>query len=265
MRSGIFCLDGLDGGTTFEGYEYGKVPKIGNVLSGLPHAYNEGDGICSFRFRGKVIRAKVSDRVMDVLAVVDEFSSSRESILREVAVMSRFHGNFISENYRPTAVGILVDNESGKVLIARSKKGSWHFPQGGVGIMNDTYAYDSDYAVESPILTIKRELKEELGVSDLERHTLSTEVGSFGVRAEYKPGRRLKVDSDVGTGRSVTWFSGKEYVTVFFEVNSSGINLAPDEDEISDVNWVGAEELSDYGVNLDKTGYPEVLTGLLGR
>ena len=195
-------------------------------------------------FQGRILQVSNSMTLSDFFLEYSVFRDDHDSSLEEIFLRSDLGLNYVSENYRPTGVGVMV-NPKGQVLISQSVKGGWHIPQGGLNFMYDPFDVRSKQVIlESPIYGIRRELEEELGSKVLDEVFGCMMLGGQ-MKKEFEIGRSPKVDEVLG--KSIKWFCGKSYVTaVFFVAGEPLIELDPK--EIQSVEWVFPQNFPDYGI-----------------
>ena len=150
----------------------------------------------------------------------------------------------MSLNYRPGVVGVFKNKKNMVLVGERSDAlGQWQFPQGGLQEGED----DRD--------GIKREMKEEVGVSDFKIIIRSSST------TEYLFPQKLSYPEDKAPydGQSHRWF--------LLEFNSTQEDFLPDtsniDDEFVNFKWVSPQEAYDNIVSWKKESYKKGLA-LLG-
>lgn len=258
MINKIKYLPELHAEGTFEEFSDTLYRDSSSVLSVLPGYDDRRDGVYRFQYRGEKRVFDLTENISSALMEIID-SDNLDIILREIGAMSFFHGSFGARQFRPTIVGVLL-NSNDEVLLLKSSKGSFHFPQGGIGIekafFSDPSNSDPDYIVDSPILALDRELEEEVNVVNFSDLSKDVELSPFVVRSHYSPGRKMKVDANVGCGLGVEWRSGKDYLTAYAEVDSADfdVDVMNGDGEIENFMWHPVSTLDEVGINLEKTG-----------
>jgi len=136
------------------------------------------------------------------------------------------------DQFRIAVLAILVNNE-GKVLIGSSPRdGGYKFPQGGL-LKN-----------ENALTGVKRELKEELGISitDDDIESLYDEK----VRYLYPPEDPYYI------------YKGQELFVVKIQYNTS-MQLIPQDDEFEELHWINPSELTSFDVRFRLKAYIRAL------
>ncbi len=136
------------------------------------------------------------------------------------------------KTFRIAAMAVLV-NDQNKVLIGSSPRdGGFKFPQGGL---------ESN---EDPLTGIKRELKEELGVSISDKDILK--VISEKVQYLYPPEDPYFI------------YKGQRLSVIKVRYNTS-MKLIPQDDEFEELCWIQPKELKNYDVGFRFEAYLKAL------
>ncbi len=136
---------------------------------------------------------------------------------------------------KPVRIGVLaiLVNESGKVLIGSSPRdGGYKFPQGGLEPNEDI------------VTGVKRELKEELGISI----TVDDIVCVCGQKVSY----RYPADDPYYI------FKAQELSVVKIKYNTS-MKLVPQDDEFDKLYWISPTDLHYYNTNFRAKAYQKAL------
>ena len=133
---------------------------------------------------------------------------------------------------RKAVMAIIVNNQ-GKILIGSSPRdGGYKFPQGGL------------LANEDVVTGIKRELKEELGISITDDDILT--VYPEKVRYYYP------------TNDPYYIFKGQELSVVKIQYDTSMV-LVPQDDEFDELHWIHPKDLSKFDVRFRLDAYTRAL------
>ena len=136
-------------------------------------------------------------------------------------------------------VGIMLINDNKKVFVGKriDNKSAWQMPQGGV---------DQD---ENIVDAVKRELKEETGVSSIKIIKKSDKIYTYDL-PDYLLG---KIWKGRFKGQKQTWFLAQ------FLGTDDEINLDQKNAEFKEWKWVGINELPDLIVPFKKNLYQELV------
>ena len=136
-------------------------------------------------------------------------------------------------------VGIMLINDNKKIFVGKriDNKSAWQMPQGGV---------DQD---ENIVDAVKRELKEETGVSSIKIIKKSDKIYTYDL-PDYLLG---KIWKGRFKGQKQTWFLAQ------FLGTDDEINLDQKNEEFKEWKWVGINELPDLIVPFKKNLYQELV------
>ena len=136
-------------------------------------------------------------------------------------------------------VGIMLINDNKKIFVGKriDNKSAWQMPQGGV---------DQD---ENIVDAVKRELKEETGVSSIKIIKKSDKIYTYDL-PDYLLG---KIWKGRFKGQKQTWFLAQ------FLGTDDEINLDQKNAEFKEWKWVGINELPDLIVPFKKNLYQELV------
>ena len=136
-------------------------------------------------------------------------------------------------------VGIMLINDNKKIFVGKriDNKSAWQMPQGGV---------DQD---ENIVDAVKRELKEETGVSSIKIIKKSDKIYTYDL-PDYLLG---KIWKGRFKGQKQTWFLAQ------FLGTDDEINLDQKNAEFKEWKWVGINELPDLIVTFKKNLYQELV------
>ena len=136
-------------------------------------------------------------------------------------------------------VGIMLINDNKKIFVGKriDNKSAWQMPQGGV---------DQD---ENIVDAVKRELKEETGVSSIKIIKKSDKIYTYDL-PDYLLG---KIWKGRFKGQKQTWFLAQ------FLGTDDEINLDQKNAEFKEWKWVGINELPDLIVPFKKNLYRELV------
>lgn len=136
-------------------------------------------------------------------------------------------------------VGIMLINDNKKIFVGKriDNKSAWQMPQGGV---------DQD---ENIVDAVKRELKEETGVSSIKIIKKSDKIYTYDL-PDYLLG---KIWKGRFKGQKQTWFLAQ------FLGTDDEINLDQKNAEFKEWKWVGINELPDLIVPFKKKLYQELV------
>jgi len=136
-------------------------------------------------------------------------------------------------------VGIMLINNIKKIFVGKriDNKSAWQMPQGGV---------DQD---EDIVDAVKRELKEETGVSSIKIIKKSDKIYKYDL-PDYLLGKTWKGRFK---GQKQTWFLAQ------FLGTDDEINLDQKNAEFKEWKWVGINELPDLIVPFKKNLYQELV------
>ena len=136
-------------------------------------------------------------------------------------------------------VGIMLINDNKKIFVGKriDNKLAWQMPQGGV---------DQD---ENIVDAVKRELKEETGVSSIKIIKISDKIYTYDL-PDYLLG---KIWKGRFKGQKQTWFLAQ------FLGTDDEINLDQKNAEFKEWKWVGINELPDLIVPFKKNLYQELV------
>jgi len=136
-------------------------------------------------------------------------------------------------------VGIMLINDNKKIFVGKriDNKSAWQMPQGGV---------DQD---ENIVDAVKRELKEETGVSSIKIIKKSDKIYTYDL-PDYLLG---KIWKGRFKGQKQTWFLAQ------FLGTDDEINLDQKNAEFKEWKWVGINELPDLIVPFKKDLYQELV------
>ena len=136
-------------------------------------------------------------------------------------------------------VGIMLINDNKKIFVGKriDNKSAWQMPQGGV---------DQD---ENIVDAVKRELKEETGVSSIKIIKKSDKIYTYDL-PDYLLG---KIWKGKFKGQKQTWFLAQ------FLGTDDEINLDQKNAEFKEWKWVGINELPDLIVPFKKNLYQELV------
>jgi putative (di)nucleoside polyphosphate hydrolase len=136
-------------------------------------------------------------------------------------------------------VGIMLINGNKKIFVGKriDNKSAWQMPQGGV---------DQD---ENIVDAVKRELKEETGVSSIKIIKKSDKTYTYDL-PDYLLG---KIWKGRFKGQKQTWFLAQ------FLGTDDEINLDQKNAEFKEWKWVGINELPDLIVPFKKKLYQELV------
>ena len=136
-------------------------------------------------------------------------------------------------------VGIMLINDNKKIFVGKriDNKSAWQMPQGGV---------DQD---ENIVDAVKRELKEETGVSSIKIIKKSDKIYTYDL-PDYLLG---KIWKGRFKGQKQTWFLAQ------FLVTDDEINLDQKNAEFKEWKWVDINELPDLIVPFKKNLYQELV------
>ena len=134
-------------------------------------------------------------------------------------------------------VGIMLINDNKKIFVGKriDNKSAWQMPQGGV---------DQD---ENIVDAVKRELKEETGVSSIKIIKKSDKIYTYDL-PDYLLG---KIWKGRFKGQKQTWFLAQ------FLGTDDEINLDQKNAEFKEWKWVDINELPDLIVPFKKNLYQE--------
>lgn len=133
---------------------------------------------------------------------------------------------------RKAAMAVIINND-GKVLIGSSPRdGGYKFPQGGLEPKEDV------------VSGIKREIKEELGVSITDSDILF--VSTKKVRYTYPPEDPYYI------------FRSQELSVVKIKYNST-MKMIPQDDEFDNLLWINPADLPKYNTNFRSKAYKKAL------
>jgi putative (di)nucleoside polyphosphate hydrolase len=136
-------------------------------------------------------------------------------------------------------VGIMLINDNKKIFVGKriDNKSAWQMPQGGI---------DQD---ENIVDAVKRELKEETGVSSIKIIKKSDKIYTYDL-PDYLLG---KIWKGRFKGQKQTWFLAQ------FLGTDDEINLDQKNAEFKEWKWVGINELPDLIVPFKKNLYQELV------
>jgi len=136
-------------------------------------------------------------------------------------------------------VGIMLINDNKKIFVGKriDNKSAWQMPQGGV---------DQD---ENIVDAVKRELKEETGVSSIKIIKKSDKIYTYDL-PDYLLG---KIWKGRFKGQKQTWFLAQ------FLGTDDEIYLDQKNAEFKEWKWVGINELPDLIVPFKKDLYQELV------
>mgnify|MGYP002629566249 FL=1 len=136
-------------------------------------------------------------------------------------------------------VGIMLINDNKKIFVGKriDNKSAWQMPQGGV---------DQD---ENIVDAVKRELKEETGVSSIKIIKKSDKIYTYDL-PDYLLG---KIWKGRFKGQKQTWFLAQ------FLGTDDEINLDQKNAEFKEWKWVDINELPDLIVPFKKNLYQELV------
>ena len=136
-------------------------------------------------------------------------------------------------------VGNMLINDNKKIFVGKriDNKSAWQMPQGGV---------DQD---ENIVDAVKRELKEETGVSSIKIIKKSDKIYTYDL-PDYLLG---KIWKGRFKGQKQTWFLAQ------FLGTDDEINLDQKNAEFKEWKWVGINELPDLIVPFKKNLYQELV------
>ena len=136
-------------------------------------------------------------------------------------------------------VGIMLINDNKKIFVGKriDNKSAWQMPQGGI---------DQD---ENIVDAVKRELKEETGVSSIKIIKKSDKIYTYDL-PDYLLG---KIWKGRFKGQKQTWFLAQ------FLGTDDEINLDQKNAEFKEWKWVDINELPDLIVPFKKNLYQELV------
>jgi putative (di)nucleoside polyphosphate hydrolase len=136
-------------------------------------------------------------------------------------------------------VGIMLINDNKKIFVGKriDNKSAWQMPQGGI---------NQD---ENIVDAVKRELKEETGVSSIKIIKKSDKIYTYDL-PDYLLG---KIWKGRFKGQKQTWFLAQ------FLGTDDEINLDQKNAEFKEWKWVGINELPDLIVPFKKNLYQELV------
>lgn len=141
--------------------------------------------------------------------------------------------------YRP-GVGIMLLNPDGMVFVAKRidmTSEAWQMPQGGID------------EGEDPLACARRELKEEIGTDKAELLKESPKWFAYDLPDELIP----KIWNGKYRGQKQRWFAMR------FTGADGDINLATEEPEFSEWQWIPMQQLPDIIVPFKRRLYQQLV------
>ncbi len=136
------------------------------------------------------------------------------------------------KTFRIAAMAVIVNDQNNVLIGSSPRDGGFKFPQGGL---------ESN---EDPLTGIKRELKEELGVSISDKDILK--VISEKVQYLYPPEDPYFI------------YKGQRLSVIKVRYNTS-MKLIPQDDEFEELCWIQPKELKNYDVGFRLEAYLKAL------
>ena len=136
------------------------------------------------------------------------------------------------KTFRIAAMAVIVNDQNNVLIGSSPRDGGFKFPQGGL---------ESN---EDPLTGIKRELKEELGISISNKDILK--VISEKVQYLYPPEDPYFI------------YKGQRLSVIKVRYNTS-MKLIPQDDEFEELCWIQPKELKNYDVGFRFEAYLKAL------
>lgn len=199
--------------------------------------------------RTEVVRANLVSLLGEPevkLAMLADGVDENELLAMLSAISTKFlQGSLHFDNtknikYRP-GVGIVLLNSRGQVLVGRRidiVEPAWQLPQGGI----ERGEYPSDAAL--------RELKEELGTSDVEIIAESKGWLTYDVPSEHTQ----KAWNGQWQGQRQKWF------VMRYKGSDADFDLGSNQPEFSDWQWIPLRELPALAVHFKRELYRNIIT-----
>lgn len=221
-----------------------------NLLDSFGFYHNVPSGNVTLRdVCGRSVSTSINENVLAVLNANNP-NMSESDLVNSYLHLPFVEKAFVEFNYRPTVMMVVVDFDENFLILESKKKdnqSSWHFPQGGIDVLEATWEGErlEITKFEDLLSAGKRELSQETGI-ELEDGSFAFFVSDYLKKAEYKVGRLSK--SDEIAGRDVVYAFGKQYHICGIRTERLEA-VEVDGQEISSFDYVPFEELGARGIS----------------